>query len=146
MRTFARNTVQLAIAACIAMAGGAAIADQGCSVATLSGAYVFTASGFGAPAGSWAPKAILEMIQMNGDGTLASPGGTIANRAGDGQVVTSATLSPGTYTLTDACTGTLHFNDGPSFNIMASPKGDTFWMIQTNPNNVFQGIVTRISR
>ena len=52
----------------------------------------------------------------------------------------------GTYTVEADCTGTLSFTGGPSFDIFVAPRGDDLWMIQTNPNNVFQGNVTRLSR
>jgi len=38
----------------------------------------------------------------------------------------------------------LQFTNGPSFNIFAAPRGEEFWMIQTNPNNVLQGNVRRL--
>jgi hypothetical protein len=50
----------------------------------------------------------------------------------------------GLYTLDDACRGTLTFTPGPSFDIFADATGQQVWMIQTNPNNVLQGSVTRI--
>jgi hypothetical protein len=36
------------------------------------------------------------------------------------------------------------FDGAPSFDTFVSPKGDTVWMIQTNPNSVFQGTATRV--
>jgi hypothetical protein len=54
--------------------------------------------------------------------------------------------SDGSYTLEDDCSGTVNFTGGQSFAIYVSPSGDTGWMIQTNPNTVFQGTVTRVSR
>jgi len=112
----------------------------------LSGTYVFSATGYGFPGGAWAPKAIVEIIHFNADGTLTVPAATVANRAGDGQVVASPPNGTGTYTAIAGCTGTLSFTNGPSFTLAIDPKGDEFWMIQTNPNNVFQGIAKRVSR
>src|SRR5436190_21966520 len=83
-----------------------------CSPSTLSGNYVFSATGYGMPAGVWAPKAIVEVIHFNGDGTLVVPAATVANRAGDGQVVASPPNGTGTYTVIDNCTGTLNFTNG----------------------------------
>jgi len=149
MRNQPNLASRLAVGASIALACCAAVADDDgktCSAATLSGSYVFSATGWGMPLGVWAPKAIIELIRFNGDETLTVPAATVANRAGDGQVVASP---PGTgiYTLSSNCTGTLMFHPtGPSFNIVASPKGDELWMIQTNPNNVLQGSVKRISK
>jgi hypothetical protein len=48
----------------------------------------------------------------------------------------------GSYTVVPAdggCAGSLTFTGGPSFDLFFPPKGQEIWMIQTNPNNVFQG-------
>jgi hypothetical protein len=126
-----------------------------CNVGILKGQYVFTASGFTRPPGSapgtaWVPKAIVEVLQFNGDGTLSTPYVTVANPFGD----TGGILQPpgggaaGEYTVNDDCTGTIRFADAGSvtFNIVVDPpKGDTVWLIQTNPaNNVFQGSAKRV--
>jgi len=126
---------------------GLAVADgpKGCKHDMLRGQYVFTATGFSRAAdGSWFPKAIVEYIDMKGDGTLSVPAATVANRANDGAVVQSPPGGVGAYSLNDDCTGTLQFTNGPSFNIFAAPRGEEFWMIQTNPNNVLQGNVKRL--
>ena len=54
----------------------------------LKGQYVFTALGFTRPPGSgpgtpWVPKAIVEVLHFNGDGTLSTPFVTVANPFGD---------------------------------------------------------------
>jgi len=139
---------RLALAMSTALACGMAWGHDGkrCSPSTLSGTYVFSATGYGMPAGAWVPKAIVEVIHFNGDGTLLVPAATVANRTGDGQVVASPPNGTGTYTVIDDCTGTLNFTNGPSFNLAIDPKGDEVWMIQTNPNNVLQGSAKRVSR
>lgn len=150
MKTKNKAAVRFSLAAAIALGCSAASADQDrtCSPFTLRGTYVFNATGWGTPPGSttMAPKAILELIDFAGDGTLSVPAATVANRLGDGQVVLSPPNGTGQYALDPTCTGTLSFHNGPAFNIVVSPKGDDLWMIQTNPGNVFQGSVTRISR
>lgn len=123
----------------------------------LKGRYVFTASGFTRPASSgpgtpWVPKAIIEVLIFNGDGTSTSPAVTIANPFGD----TGTVLDPasggaaGLYSINDDCTGTVQFLDANNvaFKIVVDPpSGDTIWMIQTHPvNNVFQGKAVRVSR
>ena len=70
---------------------GAALAndrdDDGCSDATLHGLYVFNASGFNVVAGVAQPKAVVELIHFNGDGTLtveaatASINGSVSHSA-----------------------------------------------------------------
>src|SRR6266403_250481 len=50
---------------------------KGCTLATLHGLYVFAATGHIIPAsGPAQPKAIVEWIRFNGDGTLSSAGAT----------------------------------------------------------------------
>lgn len=113
-----------------------------CAVQTLRGRYVFSATGFTINAsGAALPKAIVEVIDFNGDGTLSVPAAT---RSVNG-VVARSLPGTGSYTVTDDCQGTITF-DGPAFDIFISPRGDRLWLIQTNPNNVFEGSATRTSR
>jgi len=91
-----------------------------CNDDLLKGQYVFTASGFTRPPPSgpgtpWVPKAILEVLHFNGDGTLSTPSVIVANPFGD----SGATLPPGpgangTYSINDDCTGTVMFADAAS--------------------------------
>lgn len=148
-----------AIAALIMCVPGLAAANgprSRCDNDMLKGTYVFTASGFTRPANSapgtpWVPKAILEVLEFNGDGTLTTPGLTVANPFGDlGNILQPPTGgAPGVYTINEDCSGTIQFNDAGSvaFKIYVDPpRGDTIWMIQINPaNNVFQGSAKRVS-
>ena len=137
---------------------GLAAADhtKKCGNDTLKGKYVFTASGFtraptSAPGTPWVPKAIVEVLQFNGDGTLSTPAVTVANPFGDtGNILQPPSGANGTYSINEDCSGTVTFLDaaGVTFKIYVDPpQGDTIWMIQTNPaQNVFQGSATRVSR
>jgi hypothetical protein len=122
----------------VALADGS---GNNCTLKTLRGSYVFAASGYNLIAGVPQPKAIIEAITFNGDGTLSSPAST---RSVNGTVTQNTTLVTGSYTVTGSCSGTIVFDSGPSFDTFVSPKGDTVWMIQTNPNTVFQGTATRV--
>jgi hypothetical protein len=145
-----RQNVKIASVIGVMVVGGAALlgagraesAGQRCSEHTLRGAYVFAATGHNIVGGVPVPKAIVEQIEFDGRGTLLVPGVTVS--------VSGVILQPppgdGSYTLEDDCSGTVDFTGGPSFAIYLSPNGDTGWMIQTNPNTVFQGTVTRVSR
>jgi hypothetical protein len=141
-------TVAMACAAVMAI-GGAQLAGtkgtegerQACTVGTLRGSYVFSASGFNIVAGVQQPKAIVEVIAFNGDGTLAVPAATVSLNG----VIIRSLHSVGTYTVEDDCSGTITFN-GPTYDIFLSKDGDDISMIQTNPNTVFQGLATRTSR
>lgn len=121
-----------------------AAAAQGhhCRAEKLDGLYVFSATGYTIVSGVTQPKAIVELIRFNGDGTLTVPGAT---RSINGVVTEVPPGGTGTYALAPDCRGSLAFDGGPSFDIFASPIGDDVWMIQTNPNNVLQGNATRLS-
>jgi len=135
----------LGVSLMICIPGLAVAGPKGCKHDMLKGQYVFTATGYSRFAdGPCFPKAIVEYIEMKGDGTLSVPAATVANRANDGAVVPSTPGGMGSYSVTDECTGTLNFTNGPSFTIFVAPRGDEFWMIQTNPNNVLQGNVKRL--
>jgi hypothetical protein len=120
---------------------GAVQAANDCSVKTLRGSYVFTASGFTVVAGVAQPKAIVEVIAFNGDGTLSVPAAT---RSVNGTVVRSPPGGTGTYTVDPGCTGKIAF-DGPAFDIFLSTSADRIWMIQTDSGNVFQGVSESIT-
>lgn len=135
------------VAAALAIGvSGIAFADgdgNRCGLETLHGRYVFSASGFAVNAvtGAVQPKAIVEVIDFNGDGTLAVPAAT---RSVNG-VIARSLPSVGSYTVTEDCAGAISF-DGPAFDIFIAPRGNQLWLIQTNPNNVFQGSATRTSQ
>jgi len=126
-----------------------------CTVAALDGLYVFAATGFfGLPVTSTSapaqPKAIVELIRFNGDGSLDVPGAT---RSLNGTIAEIPAGGTGTYTVADlvppdrACTGTLVFSpSGPHFNLFIAPDGNQIRMIQTDTGNVFQGTATKLSR
>ncbi len=124
-----------------------------CSNHQLKGRYVFTATGFtrapASPPGSpWVPKAILEVLQFNGDGTVLTPAITAANPFGDlGSIMQPPSGSPGEYTVKADCSGSVRFIDpsNVTFTIYVEGSGDTIRMIQTNPsNNVFEGTAKRV--
>jgi hypothetical protein len=112
-----------------------------CGVHTLHGSYLFEAHGYNIVGGVAQPKAILEGITFNGDGTLVSPFATVSING----VIIHSSGSPGIYTVNPDCTGTLSFTGGPSFDIFVEPSGRQLSMIQTAPGSpVFEGTVTRV--
>ena len=141
-------TIQGLLATAVALgASSVAVAgdEKGCTPETLHGRYVFTARGFTIVAGVAQPKAIVEVLDFDGDSAVSVPWATVSL---NGSIVRFSPGAGGTYTIDDACTGTIEFGDGngPAFDIAASPGGDEVWMIQTNPNTVFQGTATRTLR
>ena len=117
---------------------------QTCGVQTLHGLYVFDAHGWNIVGGVAQPKAIVEGIDFNGDGTLVSPFATVSI---NGFIVHSG-ASSGSYTVDPYCTGTLTFTDGPSFDVFVDPRGGKqLWLIQTGGPGpaVFEGTAVRVS-
>jgi hypothetical protein len=127
----------------IALAAGPA---ESCSVGTLRGSYLFAAHGFNIVGGVAQPKAIVEGIDFNGDGTLVSPFATVSI---NGNIIHPPGGGVGSYTVDADCTGTLTFTAGPSFDIFVEPSGGKqLWMIQTGPAAVpavFEGTATKVS-
>jgi len=140
-------TKQAMIGAAIALTiSGVSFADNSkkvCALDTLDGVYIFSATGYNIVSGVAQPKAIVEVIRFNGDGTLSVPAST---HSINGVVAQSPPGGTGTYTVDAGCTGTLLFTGGPSFELFIPLKGDELWMIQTNQNTVFQGNVVKVSR
>jgi hypothetical protein len=123
---------------------GAFIAHEAraCRLEMLKGSYLFAASGFNVVGGAAQPKAIHEVLEFNGDGTLTVPSVTLSVNG----TVSHPPGSEGEYTLEENCRGTLVFGVGPSFDIVVAADSETVWMFQTNPNTVFQGTATRFDR
>jgi hypothetical protein len=112
-----------------------------CGLQTLRGSYLFATHGWNIVGGVAQPKAIVEGIDFNGDGTLVSPFATVSI---NGTIIRSSN-TPGTYTVEADCTGTLTFTGGASFDIFVDKGGKDLWMIQTGPGSpVFEGAVTRV--
>jgi hypothetical protein len=135
-----------AIAFCVS---GMALAQGGppCTERTLRGLYVFSATGYNIVSGTAQPKAIVELIDFNGDGTLTVPAAT---RSINGVIGRSPPGGTGSYEVLSDCTGTVAFTGGPSFDIFVPRDGDELWMIQTHDPSgngpVLQGNVVRLSR
>ena len=141
---FACALVSLVAAMALGTSGTAraALGPQPCGLYTLRGSYLFATHGWNIVSGVAVPKAIVEGIDFNGDGTLVSPFATVSI---NGTIIhSSGTL--GTYTVNTDCTGTLSFTGGASFDIFVEPNGKQLWMIQTAgpAPAVFEGAVTRV--
>jgi len=129
----------------LGMAGVAPADGPKCTLAFLDGFYVFTASGFTIVGGVAQPIAIVEQIRFNGDGTADVPGGRVSV---NGNVFT--TVGSGTYTISPltpnrGCEGSLTF-PGVNLYMFIPPHARDIQLIQTDPNTVFQGTATRVSK
>jgi hypothetical protein len=111
-----------------------------CTLAILKGLYVFDASGYNIVDATPAPKAVVEFLTLQGDGTLSSLG----TNSIDGTIHSSVS-DTGIYTVNQDCTGTLKFNtSGFTFDLYIAPNGSRFHMIETVPNTVLAGEVRRV--
>jgi hypothetical protein len=123
---------------------GAQTPPPTCGAYTLHGLYIFATHGFNIVNGVAQPKAIVEGIDFNGDGTLSSPFATVSVNG----TILHFSGGTGSYAVDADCTGTLTFSTGPSFDIFVQPQGKQLWMIQTGaatPPAVFEGTATRVS-
>ena len=124
-----KRTRRSLVAAAMALGfSGVALADNNCYLRTLQGTYVFAANGYNIVGGAAQPKAIVEVIDFNGDGTLSVRGATLS---ANGMIVRTPSGGTGTYTVGASCTGTIAFAI-PTFDIFISPGGEKLWMIQAN--------------
>jgi hypothetical protein len=149
-----RHSLILASAIVLAVSGLAQAKDKddgkACNDSTLHGLYAFNASGFNIVGGAAQPKAIVELIHFNGDGTLTVPAATVSI---NGIITRSPPNGPGSYTLGVDCTGSLVFGppgptpQGPTYDLFVAAKGSEVYMIQTGPGApVFQGTAEPLSR
>ncbi len=129
-----RVSTLLAVTAA-AILGVPALAQAGelprreCNVQMLRGLYLFKATGYNPVNGVAVPKAIIEPIRFNGDGTLVAESATVTVL---GQSPSRSANTPGTYTVEADCTGTITFSSGPAFDtFVSSPLLLT--LIQTGP-------------
>src|SRR5262249_36257074 len=153
MSSLAFACASVCLAAAIALVPGtsatarAAADARGCSVDMLRGLYVWSFDGYQNFSGNFVPKAIMQGLQFNGDGTTSNPFGTVTI---GGTFVFDATGGSGTYTVNPDCTGTLSPAPGiaPTFNIYVGPGAQQVWTIETSPNpaglGVSLGTATRV--
>ena len=138
-----RALVTLLAATLLGVAGSARAEGEAqvCGPQTLQGSYVFTAQGFNIVSGAAQPKAIVEGIDFNGDGTLSVPFATLSV---NGIIIQVPPGGVGTYTVETSCQGTISFTNGPSFNIFVARNGKQATMIEIDANTVFQGTANKV--
>ena len=101
--------------------------DRHCSVQMLRGLYLWTFDGYANFGGNLVPKAVMQGLRFNGDGTTFNPFGTV--NVG-GTTIIDATGGVGTYTVAADCTGTISITNGPSFNMYVGPGAQQIWTTQ----------------
>jgi hypothetical protein len=116
---------------------GPAPDPHGCSVGMLRGLYLWTFDGHENFGGNFVPKAIMQGLRFNGDGTTFNPFGTVNI---GGTIIIDATGGVGTYTVAADCTGTLSITDGPTFNIYVGPGAQQVWTLETSPSPAGIGV------
>ena len=117
----------------------AAAETRVCSVGMLRGLYLWTFDGYTDLGGGLLPKAVLQGLRFNGDGTTFNPFGTVNI---GGTIIIDATGGVGTYTVAADCTGTISIIDGPSFNIYVGPGAQQIWTTQVAGDVVGLGVGT----
>jgi hypothetical protein len=93
----------------------------------LRGLYLWTFDGYANLGGNLVPKAVMQGLRFNGDGTTFNPFGTVNI---GGTIIIDATGGVGTYTVAADCTGTLSITTGPNFNIYVGPGAQKVWTNQ----------------
>src|SRR5881275_3119922 len=116
---------------------GAAADGQACSVHMLKGLYLWTFDGYENFGGNFVPKAVMQGLRFNGDGTTFNPFGTVNI---GGTIIIDATGGVGTYTVAADCTGTLSITGAPTFNIYVGPGAQQVWTLETSPNPAGIGV------
>ena len=136
---FACALVSLVAAMALGTSAPAVAAADGqvCSVHMLKGLYLWTFDGYENFSGNFVPKAIMQGLQFNGDGTTFNPFGTVNI---GGTIVFDVTGAVGSYTVAPDCTGTLSITGGPSFNIYVGPGARQVWTIQSSPDPLAPGV------
>ena len=124
---------------------GAAADGQACSVHMLKGLYLWTFDGYENFGGNFVPKAIMQGLQFNGDGTTFNPFGTVNI---GGTIIFDVTGGPGTYTVAADCTGTLTPGPGisPTFNIYVGPGAQHVWTLEISSPNPPAGIGVSVGK
>ncbi len=112
---------------------------RGCSVGMLRGLYLWTFDGYANLGGNLVPKAVMQGLRFNGDGTTFNPFGTVNI---GGTIIFDVTGGPGTYTVAADCTGTLTPGPGisPTFNIYVGPGAQQVWTLEISSPNPPAGI------
>ena len=116
-----------------------AAADAHCNVRMLHGLYLWTFDGYADVGGGLVPKAVMQGLRFNGDGTTFNPFGTVNI---GGTIIFDVTGGPGTYTVAADCTGTLTPGPGisPTFNIYVGPGAQQVWTLELSPNPAGIGV------
>jgi hypothetical protein len=121
-----------------------ALADMGCSNATLKGTYLFAQSGWQIDADNVRkPVAVSGLEIYNGDGTMRG----IYSGSFDGVVLRMVGYT-GTSTIHPNCTGEQTFTDDLGVvthnDVFVAPSGDEFTFVMTDPGSVSAGSEPRV--
>ena len=113
-----------------------------CTLKTLKGTYQFATTGYNIVDSAPQPIAIVEVIDVNGDGTLNVPAVTLSV---NGTILRFADVG-GSYTVNEDCTGTITFVTDVHLDIFIAPNGKEFDLIQTDANSVLAAVAMKVSR
>ena len=113
-----------------------------CTLETLQGRYLFATTGSNIVESVPQPIGIVEVIDVNGDGTLNVPAVTLS---ANGTILRFADVG-GSYTVNEDCTGTITFVTDVHLDIFIAPNGKEFDLIQTDANSVLAAVARKVSR
>ena len=113
-----------------------------CTLKTLKGTYQFATTGYNIVDSVPQPIAIVEVIDVNGDGTLNVPAVTLS---ANGTILRFADVG-GSYTVNEDCTGTITFVTDVHLDIFIAHNGKEFHLIQTDANSVLAAVARKVSR
>jgi hypothetical protein len=108
---------------------------------TLKGTYQFAATGYTITSTGPQPLAIVEVLDVNGDGTLNVPAVTLSV---NGTTLRFADVG-GSYTVNEDCTGTITFVTDVHLDIFIARHGKEFDLIQTDPDTVLAAVARKVS-
>ena len=117
---------------------------RGCTLATLTGRYLFADAGTLLP--PLVPQPTLTAWAgfhvFNGDGTGTD---IITGRFG-GQITLENVVAPTSYAVNADCTRSLTVLGGPTFSLFIAPDGESMATIATDPGSAGSSIDRRVSR
>jgi len=151
---FFRRTITTAIAAGLVAIAGLSLSGtlaasnndarvRGCTLATLTGRYLF------ADAGTLLPPVVPQPTLtawagfhlFNGDGT----GTDIVTGRFGGQITMENLVAHTSYSVNADCTGSLTVVGGPTFGLFIAPDGESIASITTDPGGTGSSVHRRVS-
>jgi hypothetical protein len=131
MKTNSLFAFTILVAATVPFASSTLVRTQtpirGRNLSSLTGTYALASHGFNISSGVAIPKALLETIQFNGDGTVVAPFATLSVNG----TILRFTNVGGTYAVNADGTGSLTFTTGATYDLVLGRGEKEIYLIQT---------------